>query len=238
MKNFNDQAYQINKSQHPQADQKKAVLKYIKWLFLSLLISIGAIMFIGVLTSSLEHSHIIVYFFGFPLEFNIEETGGGAFFLYWMFMMEIIMGTIGIVINLLFKIAEMKIEALNESYRSNLWAKYQAELLYSNNCEVTTEVKKELFDKSTPQKKQETISLNVPEGVKSFQFCQFEDYVNLQSIVIPKSISFIATSAFKNCKELKNVYYRGSEDEWKAITIYGNNEPLLNANIHYNHNEQ
>ena len=240
MKNFNDQAYQINTSQHPLYASQKAAIERLKNIFIGFMVCIGILM-LAILFSSLSHTEtteITVKFFGFPLRFDMEGEGGFLFFIYWIFMVDIIISPIILVFAFLGGIFETKNEALNESYRSNLWAKYQAELLYANRHEVTIETEKESLDKPTPEKRQETISLNVPEGVKSFQFCQFEDYVKLQSIVIPKSISVIATSAFKNCKNLKDVYYRGSEDEWKSITIYSNNEPLLNANIHYNHNEQ
>ena len=35
------------------------------------------------------------------------------------------------------------------------------------------------------------------------------------------------------CSKLSDVYYYGTEEEWKSITIGMNNDPLLNATIHY-----
>lgn len=196
---------------------------------------------IAVLISSLGYSEITVEFFGFPIKFDMEEGSGTIlFFLYWIFMVSVILAPFFLVIAFLGGIFEMKIEALNESYRANLWTKYQAELLYSSRSDVSNEVTEENENsrQTKPEKNQEKISVDIPEGTTCFQFCEFNDYINLQLIVIPKSMSFIASSAFRNCKALKDVYYRGSEEEWKAIKIYGDNEPLLNANIHYNYTGQ
>ncbi len=58
----------------------------------------------------------------------------------------------------------------------------------------------------------------------------------LEWVSIPYSVSLIGDSAFEGCTDLKDVYYNGSEEEWKAITVGKNNECLLNANIHFNSN--
>lgn len=44
----------------------------------------------------------------------------------------------------------------------------------------------------------------------------------------------IRYKAFAGCNSLINVYYNGTEEEWNNISIEGYNEPLENANIHYN----
>lgn len=41
-------------------------------------------------------------------------------------------------------------------------------------------------------------------------------------------------SAFLSSNKLSTVYYSGTAEQWKAITIGDYNEPLLSANIHYN----
>ena len=45
----------------------------------------------------------------------------------------------------------------------------------------------------------------------------------------------IDTGAFGNCNNLTDVYYVGSEEEWKLITIGNDNYDLTNATIHYNY---
>ena len=74
--------------------------------------------------------------------------------------------------------------------------------------------------------------LIIPEGVTSID--NFQDCISITSVVIPSSVTEIC-DAFENCINLADVYYTGSEDEWKAITIYGGNDYLKNATIHYNY---
>lgn len=46
----------------------------------------------------------------------------------------------------------------------------------------------------------------------------FENARFLQSVTFPKSLKFIATSAFAGCCNLQKIVYKGSVDEWQAIT--------------------
>lgn len=55
----------------------------------------------------------------------------------------------------------------------------------------------------------------------------------LTKITIPKSINRIGEHAFFGCESLTDVYYEGSEKDWKKIEIADGNGSLLNANIHY-----
>ena len=51
---------------------------------------------------------------------------------------------------------------------------------------------------------------------------------------IPNTVTSIGEYASFGCTGLKDVYYTGSKDEWKAISVYDYNSNLLNATIHYN----
>ena len=65
----------------------------------------------------------------------------------------------------------------------------------------------------------------------------FSGCTNLTSIVIPDSVTTISFQAFYKCTNLKDVYYSGSESQWKSIDIDDSdngNDPLFNATIHYN----
>ena len=80
--------------------------------------------------------------------------------------------------------------------------------------------------------------ITIPSSVTSIGGYAFYKCMNLNSVTIPKNIKNIYNFAFKGCDELKDVYYEGSEEDWKNIKIgdYGgyHNDELLNANIHYN----
>ena len=66
-------------------------------------------------------------------------------------------------------------------------------------------------------------------GDTAFSYCR-----SLTSVTIPNSVTSIGYSAFSGCYSLKDVYYSGSEEQWKKISIDEYNEYLLNATIHYN----
>ena len=55
----------------------------------------------------------------------------------------------------------------------------------------------------------------------------------LESITIPKSVKKIDKSAFYVCKNLENVCFEGTEEEWAEISIESRNAFLLNANKHF-----
>ena len=78
-------------------------------------------------------------------------------------------------------------------------------------------------------------SITIPDNVKNIEGSTFYDCSSLTSITIPSSVKSIGSSAFWNCDELNTVYYQGTEEEWKKISIddYGN-DALTNAQIIYN----
>ena len=54
-------------------------------------------------------------------------------------------------------------------------------------------------------------------------------------MTIPDSVTSIGIGAFQECKSLTDVYYTGSEEQWKKIGIDSSNTYLTNATIHYNY---
>ncbi len=77
-------------------------------------------------------------------------------------------------------------------------------------------------------------SITIPDSVTSIGYGTFADCTGLTSITIPNSVTSIEDAAFDGCASLKDVYYTGSKDEWKAISIGEYNGCLLNATTHYN----
>lgn len=54
----------------------------------------------------------------------------------------------------------------------------------------------------------------------------------LTEITIPESVLIMEENAFGGCESLKDVYYAGTEDMWKEISVDAGNQPLENATIH------
>ena len=81
-------------------------------------------------------------------------------------------------------------------------------------------------------------SYSIPDSVTSIGNYAFEYCDILTSITIPDSVTSIGNYAFDLCYNLKDVYYNGTEEQWKAISIGSNNECLNNATIHFAYNSQ
>ena len=77
-------------------------------------------------------------------------------------------------------------------------------------------------------------SIVIPDYVDIIFGDAFDYCKNLKSVTLPKNIKKISRGAFSDCSKLKEVYYAGSEEQWNSITIKDDNDPLLNANIHFN----
>ena len=79
-----------------------------------------------------------------------------------------------------------------------------------------------------------TGSITIPYGMTSIGEFTFAGCANLTSVTIPDSVTVICERAFSGCSSLTDVYYSGSEAQWKKIDNYGHNDELFNARIHYN----
>ena len=78
----------------------------------------------------------------------------------------------------------------------------------------------------------------IPDGITNIAQCTFQSCNKLQSITIPASVTTIARSAFWGCSQLKTVYYAGTEEQWKAISIAERNDYLTQATIVFSNPSQ
>lgn len=78
-------------------------------------------------------------------------------------------------------------------------------------------------------------SVTLPDSVTTIKQYAFKGCTGLKSITIGSSVTSIEYYAFDGCSSLTDVYYNGTETEWKnKVKIATPNAPLLNATIHYN----
>lgn len=75
-------------------------------------------------------------------------------------------------------------------------------------------------------------SYTIPESVVSIGRYAFQ-LSRLESIYIGTEVKNIDFAAF-NCWNMKNIYYKGTEEDWAKIVVGNSNNALTSATIHYN----
>ena len=76
-------------------------------------------------------------------------------------------------------------------------------------------------------------NIKIPNSVTIIGDSAFFGCRCLESIAIPDSVTSIGRYAFEGCSELKDVYYGGTEAQWKAVVMGDGNEALKSAAVHY-----
>jgi len=73
----------------------------------------------------------------------------------------------------------------------------------------------------------------IGDGVESIGENAMYYCTSLKSVTIGENVKTISNYAFYTCYNLTDVYYHGTQAEWKKITIGTNNDYLKSATIHY-----
>lgn len=76
----------------------------------------------------------------------------------------------------------------------------------------------------------------VPDSVTTIGYRAFDYSASLESIVIGAGVTHIGENAFKNCTALKDVYYKGTQEQWNQVVIETEGT-FENVNMHYNYRD-
>ena len=76
-------------------------------------------------------------------------------------------------------------------------------------------------------------SITIPDSVTSIGSHAFYGCSSLTSITIPDGVTSIGSYAFYDCNSLKTVFYKGTAEQWKEISIRNGNTNLTNAARYY-----
>lgn len=79
-------------------------------------------------------------------------------------------------------------------------------------------------------------SVVIPDSVTSIGGYAFFGCSKLTSVVIPVSVVSIGQAAFISCESLTTVNYRGTEEQWNAISISYHNDSLTASTTTINYN--
>jgi len=77
--------------------------------------------------------------------------------------------------------------------------------------------------------------ISLPQSLTTIGTSAFEDCAYLEDIVLGNNITTINDNAFKYTTALKNVYFRGTEEEWNVLMENVREEYLYSATKHYNY---
>ena len=74
-------------------------------------------------------------------------------------------------------------------------------------------------------------SITIPDSVTSIEEELFGNCQSLASVTIGNGVTSIGNGAFVNCSSLANIYYKGTEEQWNAITKGTNWNMNMGTNV-------
>ena len=78
-------------------------------------------------------------------------------------------------------------------------------------------------------------SCSLGAGIEYLRWNTFYGCLSLEKVAFSKTIRVIEFGAFDSCRSFTDVYYSGSESEWKAVMVKTQrNETFVRANYHFN----
>lgn len=75
--------------------------------------------------------------------------------------------------------------------------------------------------------------IDMPNGITTYTKATFIHCEKLETLIVGKGLTAIEDDVFFHDLALKDIYFRGTEEEWKAVTVSEANNDLSNVTIHY-----
>lgn len=75
--------------------------------------------------------------------------------------------------------------------------------------------------------------LELGDSVKTIGNYSFAKCTGIRIVTVPETITTIGKNAFKDCSAIDFVIFKGTEEQWKAVTIGDGNEVLTDAMIRF-----
>ena len=69
--------------------------------------------------------------------------------------------------------------------------------------------------------------------IKSTENKWYFRYSRMETVYIPSTMKYIGDNAFDCCDKLETVYYAGSEEAWKKVTVCKGNDAITQADIYF-----
>lgn len=76
-------------------------------------------------------------------------------------------------------------------------------------------------------------SVVFPEGVETLGSNLFNGAHELTSVTLPASLKTIEGAAFYSCMKLSDIYYGGTPEQWREISVGVSNDEIFDTTIHF-----
>ena len=73
----------------------------------------------------------------------------------------------------------------------------------------------------------------IEEGITRVGDFTFVGCTGVLDVIVPQSLTTVYRGAFRDCSQLSDVYYIGTQTQWESVAIQNPNDPLLNAAKHF-----
>ena len=77
------------------------------------------------------------------------------------------------------------------------------------------------------------ITIDIPEGVTVIEEDAFSSCTAMQTVVLPSTLTTIEDSAFLDASSIAAIFFKGTEEQFDAIDISDNNDPMLSAKVFF-----